>query len=72
VREEILPSEYQLRCIPTQQQHTEPPGNRFCTEELPTGQYKKEINKHLKPYVQKKRTNYSNMIHRINAHNSGY
>jgi hypothetical protein len=51
VRKRILPSEYQLRCIPTQQQHREPPGNQFCIEELPKGQYNKEINEHLKSNV---------------------
>lgn len=54
---DILPWEYQLRYIPTQQQHTGQPGNQFCTEEPPKGQTDKEIYEHWKSQhicVQKK------------------
>jgi hypothetical protein len=44
----MLPWEYQPRCIPAQQQHREPPGNQFCTEEPPIGQDKKEIHEYWK------------------------
>jgi hypothetical protein len=70
-----LPSEYQLRCTPTQQQCKGPPGNQFCIEGPPDRQNKKQTslnNENITRFIQKIKyinyTNHTSMPLHTNAH----